>query len=132
MKNCPSCNSISSDSEDSCGVCGGNLSRAASGSLEQLVHRERETRPKKKLNRVGLALIIGALAMTGAGAFLLVLLNGFGLILLIGGLVLTLYMAGGVGVGMGGGRRRILGISMFERKVRETEEKRKRLTGEED
>jgi len=77
---------------------------------------------------------MGALAMSGAGVLLLVLLNGFGLILLLGGLVTTLFIAGGVGVGTGGGRSGgARGLrSMRERKVREVEEEHRRLTGEED
>jgi hypothetical protein len=132
LKKCPRCNSISLDSEASCGVCGASLSDVASQRLDQFVHKETEIKPKKKSNVSALALIIGALTMTGAGAGLLVFHNGIGIILLLPGLLITVYIVGAPGVGTwgvarGGGRR-----SMQEAEARRKEEERKRRRGEGD
>jgi hypothetical protein len=110
----------------------------ASEGLEQLVHKEPEVRPKKKLNRGGLALVIVALTMTGAGVTtLVVLVNGLGLILLVAGLVMILYIAGGVGSGFktGGVRVRAIGgtkASLQGGEDRREEEERKKRRGEKD
>jgi hypothetical protein len=132
LKKCPRCNSISLDSEASCGVCGASLSDVASQRLDQFVHKETEIKPKKKSNVGALALIIGALTMTGAGAGLLVFHNGIGIILLLPGLLIMVYIVGAPGVGTwgvarGGGRR-----SMQEAEARRKEEERKRRRGEGD
>jgi hypothetical protein len=71
LKKCPECNSISSDNEISCGVCGGSLSEVPSEGLEQLVHTIPEVSPSRKLNVRALALIILevilAFSMIGGG-----------------------------------------------------------------
>lgn len=130
LKKCPRCNSISSDSDDSCGVFGGSLSGVASESLQQLVHKEPDVKPKRKLKLGGIALIIMAVTMTILGASLLVLLNALGVFLLLAGLLIMVYIIGGPGFGMGGrsgGKR-----SMQEAEARKEEEERKRRRGKED
>jgi hypothetical protein len=127
LKKCPRCDSISSDSENLCGVCGGSLSEVTSEPLEQLVHKTLEVRPKRKLNVGALALIILALSMAGGGIALLAVQNGFGLVLLLGGLVLSLLISGGVGVGIGRGKWR-----MQRDEGRQIEEELKKKRGEED
>jgi hypothetical protein len=127
LKKCPRCDSISSDSENSCRVCGGSLSEEPSEPLEQLVHKTLEVRPKRKLNVGALALIILALSMAGGGIALLAVQNGFGLVLLLGGLVLSLLISGGVGVGIGRGKWR-----MQRDEGRQIEEELKKKRGEED
>ncbi len=139
MKKCPKCDSISADTESSCGVCGGSLTGVTSEGLEQLVHNVprlgiTKVRPNGKLKAGGLAMIILAVAMVGGGTALFVLRSVLGLILLFGGLVLTLLIVGGPGVGWGGGRGGSVSgqRAMRRAEVEEKEKERKRLTGEED
>jgi hypothetical protein len=132
LKKCPRCNSISSDAENLCGVCGGSLNHAASEDLEQLVHNPPppEVTPNRKLNLGALALIILALLMTVGGLALLLLQNALGLILLLAGLFSTLPIVGGVGGHSRSGGRG--GAAMLREELREKEKERKRDTGEED
>lgn len=139
MKQCPKCGSISLDSENSCGVCGASLSNASSKKLEQLVHAQPKTRPKRKLHRGLLAVIIVGMTLTGTGASFLVLLNTvetffmLGIILLFTGLVAMLAILGGAGGPIekrrGAMKRE---ITRGEEQVRQGREERKRRTGEED
>jgi hypothetical protein len=133
LKKCPECNSISSDDETSCGVCGASLSEVQSEDLEQLVHSVPEVEPNRELNKTALALtilgIILALSMIGGGIVLLIPRNILGLFLVIAGAALLLSFAGGpVGWGGGGLGRR----AMWRAEVEEEEKERRRRTGEED
>ncbi len=134
MKKCPRCNSISADAEGSCGVCGESLSGAPSEGLERLVHKEPEVRLIRKPNTGALALMILGILAAGGGAALLFFQNGFGLILMFLGLVLTLSIVGGVGHGVGGLRGRPVGGQRNIRKaeLEEKERERKRRRGEGD
>ncbi len=128
MKKCPECNSISSDDETSCGVCGGSLSDVPSEDLEQLVQNVPEVSPSRKLNVRALALIILgiilAFSMIGGGIVLLIPRNILGLFLVIAGAALALSIAGGpVGFGGRGG--------WYMRREDEEREERRR-TAEED
>jgi hypothetical protein len=134
LKKCPRCDSISSDSESFCGVCGGSLSDAVSGSLESFVHKETEVGPSRKLNLGALGLLALALSIIGGGTALLLVQNGFGLVLLTVGLLLTLLTVGGASVGMGvkAGQRIPGKRDMRRAEIEEEEKKRKRRTGEDD
>jgi hypothetical protein len=133
MKKCPRCNSISADSDYSCGVCGGSLSGVVSESLEQIVQKETRVQPKKKLKLAPLALGILALASTVAGTALLIF-NPIGIILLIVGLSTIIGMLGGAGRGLSLGKsfqRRRSRTSGQEEVWRYAEERKKRK-GEKD
>jgi hypothetical protein len=137
LKKCPRCNAISSDSEHTCGVCGGSLSGVASESLEQLTHKEPKIRSERKLNLGAIALVIVAVTSTSIGAVFLVLSNALGIFLFLIGLVAMLAIVGGAGGGFKTGRvigRAIGGTkaSLQGEEDRREEEERKRRRGEED
>jgi hypothetical protein len=139
LKKCPRCNSISADSDSSCGVCGGSLSEVISESLEQIVQKDTRVQPKKKLKLGPLALGIFALASTVAGAALL-FFNGIGIILLLVGLSAIIVMLGGAGGPMrrgGVGWKRMRGSTRGEElrgeeEARRYAEERKKQRGQED
>jgi len=137
LKKCTQCNSISSDSEVSCGVCGASLSGVTSLRLEQLSHKEPEIKLKKKRSLGGLAFVSAALVMTIAGASLL-FFNALGIFLMLAGLIIIMYILGGAGTGAGiaggvGGHRSGGGKqSMLAAEAKQEEEERKRRRGEGD
>jgi len=121
------------DTETSCGVCGESLSAVISERIEQLVHKDAEVKPKKKLKWGSLALFIIALAMTVSGASLL-FFNGIGVILLLVGLLSMLFIVGGAGGPLkpGVGWKRKRAMTYGEEEVRRDADEQRRRTGEED
>ena len=90
LKKCPNCNSISRDSDLSCGVCGGDISAAVSGTLESLIAKRPPTRPRTVLHAKGLAALASGLGTVALGVYLLFASGAIGLFfLLIGVIVLV-------------------------------------------
>jgi hypothetical protein len=98
LKKCPICNSISQDSDSSCGVCGGDLSGIASASLASFeAVREQSFQPKKKVSALPVLLLLTGLTVIGLGAYLLFASGFIGLVLLLAGVTITASILGVTG-----------------------------------
>lgn len=129
MKKCPGCESINSDDDSVCGVCGRSLSEVVSKDPEKL-NVSRGLRPKSPppSRRTLFAIVaVAVLALIGTGLYIMLFVALYGALILVSGIVSLIFLLDSpnvkLGEGFGPGRREVL---------REEEEERERETGEAD
>jgi hypothetical protein len=129
LKKCQGCGSINSDDDSICGVCGRSLSEVVSGDLAELAVARGPGSTSSRLSRRRVFAIVSAaaLALIGAGLYILLFVALFGAVILLSGIMFLIFLLDipnvMIGKKLGSGRREVL---------REEEEERERETGEED
>jgi hypothetical protein len=129
LKKCPDCGSVNSDGDSICGVCGRGLSEAGSESPAGLaVTRESKSKSSRLRRRSLFAIVtVTVLTLIGAGLYILMFVSLFGVVILLPGVVLLIFLLDSpnvkAGEGYGPQRTEVL---------REEEEERQRETGEAD
>lgn len=105
MKRCPTCGSISQDAESTCGVCGKDIARQVSESLEQMApsHPPKEIIHKSsKLRNIAILTLGPALISIGLVTFFF---NPVGLLILFAGIISLIPILGSGSRPMQGRRR---------------------------